>query len=191
MATEFNPGSATDLNDAVRRRLDASSAQRHWLHLQADYTLTSTTSVQKLFNASANGALTLPTGLFEFDAILYLTSMDTTSGNGSFSLLGAGTATLARILYGVWGMDASTPLVVNTRSGVGAITEATAAAMITASAGTGLFAHVAGQFDVTVTGTIIPSIGLANAAAAVVKAGSHFRCQRIGATATAASSSAS
>src|SRR5574343_1116983 len=55
-----------------------------WLMLTADYTLTSTTSAQKLFNNTTNGRLTLPTGVYEFECFIYLTTMSATSGNGQF-----------------------------------------------------------------------------------------------------------
>lgn len=156
-------------------------------HLQSDYTLTSTTSVQKLFNWSTNGALTLPTGVYRFRSMIYLTTMSATSGNGSFRVKGGGTATLARILYHVTGIDNTSPLNVGTRTGSAAVVENSAASMVTAGTGTGLTAIIEGFFDVTVTGTIIPSIALVTAAAAVVKAGSFFECERVGDTATAAS----
>jgi len=157
-------------------------------HLQADYTLTSTTAVQKLFNWSTNGALTLPTGVYRFRSMIYLTTMSATSGNGSFRLKGAGTATVARVMYHTTGIDNTSPLNAGAQGGSASITENSVASMVTAATGTGLTAIIEGFFDVTVTGTIIPSIALVTAAAAVVKAGSFFECEHVGNTATAASS---
>jgi hypothetical protein len=80
------------------------------IYLDADYTLTSTTSEQKLFNTTTNGRLTLgETGLYEFDGMLYITGMSATSGNGAFGILGAGTATLAGQLMQAIGNDNTTP----------------------------------------------------------------------------------
>jgi len=157
-------------------------------HLQSDYTLTSQTAAQKLFNWSTNGALTLTTGVYRFRCLIYLTTMSGTSGNGAFHLLGSGTATLARILYHVTGVDNTTPLVSAARGGSASVTSASAASMVTAATGTGLTAIIEGVFDMTVAGTIIPSIALVTAAAAVVKTGSFFECERIANTATATSS---
>ncbi len=153
--------------------------------LQSNYALTSQTGAQRLFNWSANGALTLPTGIYQLDALLMLTGMSATSGNGQFSLA-AGTATLARILYQSTGMDANA---VTTAAGItGAITQQRAIGgvpTVSASTGTQMMARLHGMFDVTVEGTIIPSIALTTAAAAVVQQGSYFVCTRMAPTGTA------
>jgi hypothetical protein len=156
--------------------------------LQSNFTLASQTAAQRLFNWSANGALTLPTGIYRFETMLYLLSMSATSGNGAFQLRGAGTATLARILFLTQGIDNSSPLNAGTRTGSAAVTQNSPASMVTATTGTGMVSHIVGSFDVTVTGTIIPSIALVTAAAAIVQAGSFFVCERLGNTAAAASS---
>lgn len=165
----------------------AAPATIYYGHLQADYTLTSATAAQRLFNWSASGALTLPTGVYRFWSMIYLTTMSATSGNGSFQLLGAGTATLARVLYDVVGIDSTTPLNAAAKAGSASVTQNSVASMVTAGTGTGMVASVRGYFDVTAAGTIIPSIALVTAAAAIVKAGSFFECERVGATAAAAS----
>jgi hypothetical protein len=51
--------------------------------LQANYTLTSITTAQKLFNWSTNGALSLAAGTYRFTCSLLLTSMSATSGRPS------------------------------------------------------------------------------------------------------------
>lgn len=154
--------------------------------LQSKYTLTSQTAAQKLFNSTTNGAITLPTGIYHFDAGIYITSMSATSGNGAFNLLGAGTATLARQLMLATGGDSTTPATAAARGGAAVIGgSAFTTNTVTAATGTAMAVHITGVFDVTVTGTIIPSIALQTAAAAVVNAGSFFRCRRIGPTATA------
>lgn len=153
-----------------------------YCQLTSNYTLTSTTAAQKLFNTTAAGALTLATGRYRFNALLYLLSMSGTSGNGAFHLLGAGTAVLANILYQAVGLDNTTPLVVGARGGSAAITQNSPAGMVTVGTGTGLVAQIDGIFNITTAGTIIPSIALLTAAAAVVQAGSFFECIRIGDT---------
>lgn len=151
--------------------------------LQSAYTLTSTVSQQKLFNWSANGALTLPTGTYRFDMGLSITGMSATSGNAAIGLLGAGTATLATIRYFAYSADTgSFPAAADMFSSTSANTAAFTAQGTTA---TSLAACFSGVFDVTASGTIIPSVTLATAAAAAVGAGSYFRCRKMGPTATA------
>lgn len=155
--------------------------------LQADYTLTSTTAAQKLFDWSANGALTLASGIYRVRCLIRVTDMSATSGNAQFDLLGAGTATLDRVLWQALGIDNTTPTNAATRTGSASITPAGGAQLVAAAVGTAMIAEISGIFDVTVGGTLIPSIALANAAAAVVKAGSHFVVERIGDSGDAAS----
>ena len=158
----------------------AGGATYAYGQLTSDYTLTSQTAAQKLFNFSANVALTLSTGRYLFRAIIYLTGMSATSGNAAFSF--AGTATLANILYHVTGIDNSSPLNAGTRTGSASVTSASVASMVSAATGTGMVAIIEGMVNVTVTGTVIPSIALVTAAAAIVKAGSFFECIRVGDT---------
>lgn len=148
--------------------------------LEADYTLTSTTSTQRLFNWSASGALTITSGIYHFDTLLHVTTMDATSGNAGFAVRGAGTATLTRVLYQTAGTDTATPTGAGTLSGLISTAQASAVAMVAATVNTNMTVRISGMFECTATGTIIPSITLANAAAAVVKIGSFFRCTRIG-----------
>ena len=147
--------------------------------LEADYTLTSTTNVQKAFDWSSNGALTLATGRYAFECGLFLTGMSATSGNAAFSL--AGTATIAPVQMHVIGADNADVNIPTGLAGLVVDSTATPASMVTAGAGTELRALISGTFAVTAAGTIIPSIALVTAAAAVVEAGSYFRCERMGA----------
>jgi hypothetical protein len=149
----------------------------HFICLSSTYTLTSNANVQKLFNTPTNGALTLETGTYFFESLISLSSMSATSGNAAFSL--AGTATLGSILMSAEGVDGATGAAAAT-SGSMAVTAATPASAVTAGTGTGLQLIVRGTFRVTVAGTVIPSIQLVTAAAAVVAVGSYFRCRRIG-----------
>src|SRR5271166_4130912 len=61
--------------------------------LSSPYTLTSTTSPQKMLNATANGAVTLAAGTYEFEAFFALTNLSTTSGTFGFALGGTATFT--------------------------------------------------------------------------------------------------
>lgn len=151
------------------------------IYLNADYTLTSNTSVQKLFNTTTNGRLTLgETGLYEFDGMVYITGLSGSSGNGAFDLHGGGTATLAGQLIHAIGIDATSPDTAAAQGGnwiqaASALTTNT----VTAASGTGLAFSLKGIFKCTATGTIIPSIDLVTAAAGVVQNGSWFRVRKL------------
>lgn len=150
-------------------------------YLNASYTLTSTTAAQKLFNTTTNGTLTISqTGLYEFEGIFSITSMSATSGNAGIDIKGAGTATVSGCQLYVCGLDSTTPGTAAAFSGiVFAGTGTTGAAIVLASTGTAMGFMVRGMMKVTATGTIIPSIALTTAAAAVVGAGSWFRIKQV------------
>lgn len=142
--------------------------------------LTATTAAQAAFNWSANGALTLPVGRYEFEAMLLVTGMSATSGNLSFTLAGpAASATLAAIMFSTNGRDTVTPLTASAISGVTTVTATTGRVSIAAAA-TGLSLAVFGQFSVSAAGTIVPAVLLETASAASVLAGSYFKCRRLG-----------
>lgn len=158
--------------------------EQSWIQQNATYTLTSTTARQKLFNASANGALTLPVGTYQYEALLYLTSMSSTSGNGAFALLGAGTATISSALSQAVGIDgllgAGTAAAQSYWTG-----ELSNTALLTITTATSMGVSIRGAFRVSATGTIIPSIWLTSASAAVVRPNSYFATTRISASDTA------
>ena len=139
-------------------------------------TLTSSTAEQAIF-AAANDTLTLETGLYFFEMLISMDTMSATSGNAAFDLLGAGTATITR-LHRHYGVDGLTNAVA---AGSGsADTAQTLPSMVTAGTGTGLQFMMMGAFRVTAAGTIIPSLSLVTAAAAIVRDNSFFRCRRMG-----------
>lgn len=176
-------GTATTKAATSQQMSDFSWADGTWeafVQLDAAYTLTSTTSAQKLFNASTNGALTLATGWYLFDAVVGITGMSVTSGNAQFQLLGGGTATLGGVLYHQVGVDGSSGAAA-TQTGSWSVASNSAASISTAGTGTALLLDIRGSFEVTASGTIIPSIALVTAAAASVVVGSSFRCRRTGA----------
>ena len=159
--------------------------EEFWIQQNAAYTFpTSTTAQQKLFNASTNGALTLPIGTYRYEAIVYLTTMSATSGNGAFGILGAGTATVASALSMASGIDAAigNGAAVSGSTWVGVTSNA---AIVTAAGNTALSVLIRGTFRVSVAGTIIPSFTLTTAAAAVVQTNTYFMCRRISDSATA------
>lgn len=143
--------------------------------------LTNATGAQKIFGTPTNGALTLPTGTYLFEAVIGVTGMSATSGNAAFGLLGAGTATLADILYAVSGRDNALNAAGGALGGTASTSAATNAAAVTAGTATAMWMQIRGSFEVTATGTIIPSINLLTASAASIEAGSFFLAQRVGA----------
>lgn len=180
---------ATVSDDGVIRSATNSGANAvsvplvNFITLGSNYTLTSTTSKQKLFNTTTNGRLTLPTGLYRFDSHLLITTMSANSGNAAFSVDGAGSTAgitvVAQDSYGAEGTAAGilTPL---TLSGSGSNTADTAASAITAATSVAMRVRWSGLFKVTSAGTIVPNIALVTAAAAVVLAASWFTVEKIG-----------
>ena len=153
----------------------------YYLMQTNDYTLTNTGSQQKAFNEIANGTLTLAAGTYEFDSFLYLTNMATSlSNNLTFNVLGAGTAVTDRWGHHSTGLDNNSPLTTLARGGSASVTSATQTNIVNGATGSGLVAITQGMFRVSTGGTIIPSVTLQTAAAAVVKAGSWFRVRLVG-----------
>jgi hypothetical protein len=155
----------------------------HIIRADATRTFTSNTAQQAIFPTPAGGTLTLETGTYLFEGLIAMTSMSATSGNGKFSLIGAGTATLGDILWQAYGQDVAAEAAASAVGGSWhVIATQTAVNVATAATGTALAFLVKGTFTVTVAGTIIPSFAQTTAAAAVVSIGSYFKCNRIGST---------
>lgn len=158
---------------------DDFSGPEYWMALNSSYTLTSTTATQKLFNATTNGALTLDVGVYEYGLLAQITSMSTTSGNALINILGAGTAVIgASSLIGSFGTEGGTSTTAQALSGTTLTGSSTSASLVAAGTATSMGAQVRGLLRVTTAGTIIPSIALVTAAAAVVTAGSYFTIKR-------------
>lgn len=201
--TTTNPlsfASGTNLTSAVNGSMEydgnalmftPSSSSRgfiptnQFVALTADYTLTSATTSQKIFNQPSNGSLTVTASTrYFFEMLLYLTTMSATSGNALINILGAGTATLTSALWSAFGADTTTPLTPVAAVGTLVASSSSAASIFTAGTGTGLYIRAGGQFRVNAGGTLIPSLSLVTANAAVVKADSYFRCWPASAAAT-------
>jgi hypothetical protein len=145
--------------------------------LNSTYTLTSQTAAQKLFNATTNGAVTLPIGTYQFECLFSLTSMSTTSGSFGFAMV-AGTAVVGS--QGWWSVaekgGATFAAANSTQS-----TYSTAAntLLTTASTQTLGWAFIRGIIKITTAGTVTPSVSLGVAAAAVVGINSYFKISPI------------
>jgi hypothetical protein len=154
---------------------------RHFIRADATRTFTSNTSAQAIFTSPANGRITLETGLYRMQGLLAFTSMSTTSGNLSLSLIGAGTATISAYLWHVIGQDVATA----TAGAVGGSWSATAASpasAATAGAAAALILQTNGTFEVTAAGTLIPSITMVTGSASVLSIGSYLMIERMGST---------
>ncbi len=149
--------------------------------LQANYTLTSITTAQKLFNWSPNGALSLAAGTYRFSCSLLLTSMSTTSGSAKFDLKGAGTAVFGKMSMQDFGSRGTVAVGGTTAtSGTASDVPTSGGSLASVATSVALRASIHGTFEITTAGTIIPSIALDVAAAAVVNAGSYFECIYLG-----------
>lgn len=158
--------------------------EQNWIQQNATYTLTSTTASQRLFNASTNGALTLPIGTYRYEALLYISGMSATTGNAAFGILGAGTATISSALSQAVGVDG----LAATGAGTGnsywtGVTSPNP--IVTTQVNTALGITIRGTFRVSAAGTVIPSVSLGTAIAAVVEPNSYFNATRISTSATA------
>jgi len=157
----------------------------YFICLSSTYTLVSQTGAQALFGGSGtgpptpNGRLTLPVASYFFDMLLSLSSMSATSGNAKIDILGAGTATVGTVLYYAAGVDGAVNTAAANQGNMSNAVGSTAS-IVTAGTGTALQVSLRGSFRVTGVGYITPSISLVTAAAAVLAAGSYFRCRPMG-----------
>lgn len=153
-----------------------------FLQRAADLTLVSQTASQAIFivpTLAPTGAITLATGIYRIDAMIYLTSMSATSGNGDFDLKGGGDATITQQLDHRWGRDSSANTATAANAGVAAHNQNTVGSdNVTAATSTNMFLSVRGMFKITGAGTIIPSFALTTAAAAVVEENSWIEIIR-------------
>ena len=148
------------------------------------YTLTSQTAAQKLFNATANGAVTLPLGTYQFECMFSLSSMSSTSGSFGFAL-GVGTAVIGSQGWIAFAQKGTATLATATAEQVTYNTAANTA-LATASANTVGYAYIKGFFRVTTAGTVIPQVSLGVAAAAIVGVQSFFKVSPVSSTNAAA-----
>jgi len=144
-------------------------------------TLGNNITLQKVFNSSTNGALTVNAATtYFFECSLNLSSMSATSGNMGFSIGGAGTATFTSAAWHAVGLDATTQTTAAAVGGIWSSASAQTGNIVTAGTGTAVSVLIKGIFRINAGGTIIPSIQLTTAAAAVVGVNSWFKCYPVG-----------
>ena len=148
---------------------------------QAAYTLTSQTAAQKLFNVTANGAVTLVAGTYEFECVFSLSSMSSSSGSFGFALGGAATFTQ------YWWSSANKATLATAAGGQVTYNTAANTAIATATTATVGFARCGGIIVVSAGGTVIPQVSLGVAAAAAVGIGSYFKIRALGSAAVTSS----
>jgi hypothetical protein len=145
----------------------------------ASYNLTSSTSLQKLFDVDRGaGAGVIPVTAnttYEFECIFSISSMSATSGNCGFDIIGAGTATATSAIWYAVGRDAVGLNTSSGSSGMFAVTTAETGNILAAATGTAMYAAIKGEIRINGGGTIIPSVNLITAAAGVVGANSFFK----------------
>lgn len=140
---------------------------------QVPYTLTSTTASQKLFNTSTNGSLTLPVGTYRYNCNLYVSNNTGTTSNLVFGVLGSGTATSSGLGY-VYGFDAAANAATTLNGSYFIGNTSSNTVSVTGTTATLIQLNISGILKVTVAGTIVPSVKLTTAAAAVVEANTSF-----------------
>lgn len=143
----------------------------------ANHTLLSQTAVQPLFDASTNGAVTLPVGTFEFECQFNLSSMSASSGSFGFAL--GGSATINQY----WTANATkTAFATPTAATITYNTSANTSIASSTTTTTG-FAVIQGYITVAGAGTVVPQVSLGVASAALVGPGSFFRIRPLGTSA--------
>jgi hypothetical protein len=137
--------------------------------LTSAYTLASQTPAQKMFNASASGALNVQPGLYFFECLYTLSAMSATSGSFGFAF--SGTATRAEL----WRALANKAVLATAAAPQASVNTAANTALATATTATVGWAEIKGKVRITAAGTLIPQVSLGVAAAAQVGVDSHFR----------------
>lgn len=149
--------------------------------LTTTYTLATGTALQKLFNATTNGALTVAASTsYFFECEFDLSS--TPSGAISFGF--GGTATLTSLKYTAVSEKGATNLTTPTTPAFVAGTAAAAQILVaTTTAGTGVFtSRIRGIVRINATGTLVPEVAVdvSTTTAAVVGTNSFFRVWPVG-----------
>lgn len=157
--------------------------ERYMLRQDATRNLSNVNTEQALFDA-AYDTLTLPVGTYRFEMTILLSSMSATSGNFALDPLGAGTAVCGAWVYHAVGIDSSTLTAAAAQTGSFTVTQQSVASIVSAATGTAAGVRVEGMFEVTTAGTLIPSVTLVTAAAAVVAVGTYFWAERISTSTT-------
>jgi hypothetical protein len=148
------------------------------ISLTSAYTLANQTALQKLFNSTPNGAVTLKGATtYYFECNFDLSGLSATSGNFTFGFLG--TATFNTLKYIALAVKAS--LGTPTAPQMTTVSVATASVIVTSTTATTGHAKITGIIRCNVGGTLIPSLGLGiTVPTAVVGVNSKFQIWQVG-----------
>lgn len=150
------------------------------MSLNADYTGTTSTSLQKAFNVGSSGNGSFPAVAnkkYAFEYILYLDNLSSTSGTISFGILG--TATIDFIFGNSVAKKTGTPS--NAASSQSALINSTTQAVVTATTTTNGYFCIIGELTTTSSGTLIPAFAVSQSTTPTIKKGSFFRIKELGA----------
>lgn len=147
------------------------------IRTDTDFTLASSAAIQNLFASPT--ALTISTGVYKMDGLIYVGSMSGTSGNFKFSITAGGGAVLGSQIIRGSGIDGTGAAAPQTGTWVWGVSE-TPGNLVSASTSGEAWVEINATFEVTTAGTITPRITLTSSAAAVVKAGTFLKIIRIG-----------
>ena len=145
------------------------------MYLGTAYTMSNATGVQKLFSGSANGAVTLPVGDYQFECYATLSTL-AASGTFGFALAGTATYTQSWQATGIRSA-AGTASTASYSFNIAANTAITPTSTTT----TGVM-YIKGTLNVTVAGTVIPQFSQTVASTAVVGVGSYFKVSPLSGT---------
>lgn len=146
------------------------------LVLGTAYTLTNATGVQKMFNNTANGQITLAAGTYEFECYATISALPAT---GTFGFALGGTATFTQS----WQAEGARAAAGATATGSSSFNTTANTAITPTSATTTAFMWIRGTINVTVGGTLIPQFSMTTtSAAAIIGVGSYFLLNPISGT---------
>lgn len=152
--------------------------------LQNDYQLTNTTSAQKIFNATTNGAVTVPVGTHQFELYFVLTGVSTNNNSDfGFTFSGSG-ATISsqgwEAIVSKGGTTGATPT-------ISYYTDTATNLYGVSTSGSSYIALIKGTVRTTTSGTLIPQVTFTNnpGTVAYVNANSYFKIASYSSSATA------
>lgn len=165
----------------------AVNVTEHFVARTGTKTMTSNTSLQAVFGggtgALTNGALTVAASTsYYFECSLNLSGMSATSGNIGFSISGGGTATFTSAAWHSFGFDATTQTtpVAAGQGGIFSNAQARTGNIGVPTTGTAYSVLIKGIFRINGAGTIIPSVQLTTASAAIIGENCWFKCNPVG-----------
>lgn len=146
--------------------------------LTATRTFTANTSAQAIFNATANGAITLAASTsYEFEMLVVANSFSASAHTINIGF--GGTATYTAVDYVFF--TSPGPISGPTAQSNGYVSTNAASAVIASTTTNGFVGYFRGIIRINASGTVIPQLTqVTNSAAAVVQIGSFFRCWPIG-----------